>query len=137
MKIRKNNKYFLLLPSTALLPIVYVTSCSQTSLKNNVEITSLKNDLDQILSINKNNILNQVSITNSDISSVNFFNVLEQPSIVSNYFSLNNFELEQLNENQKENYSFNFQFLYGVKDSYGIIKKPYLSNSKKQLLSLF
>ncbi|MBR3348326.1 MAG: hypothetical protein IKG36_02825, partial [Mycoplasmataceae bacterium] len=88
MKIRKNNKYFLLLPSTALLPIVYATSCSQTSLKNNVEITSLKNDLDQILSINKNNILNQVSITNSDISSVNFFNVLEQPSIVSNYFSL-------------------------------------------------
>lgn len=134
MKIRKNNKYFLLLPSIALLPIVYATSCSQTSLKNNVEITSLKNDLDQILSINKNNILNQVSITNSDISSVNFFNVLEQPSILSNYFSLNNFELEQLNENQKENYSFNFQFLYGVKDSYGIIKKPYLSNSKKTIV---
>ena len=134
MKIRKNNKYFLLLPSIALLPIVYATSCSQTSLKNNVEITSLKNDLDQILSINKNNILNQVSITNLDISSVNFFNVLDDPRIVSNYFFLNNFELEQLNENQKENYSFNFQFLYGVKDSYGIIKKPYLSNSKKTIV---
>ena len=53
MKIRKNNKYFLLLPSTALLPIVYVTSCSQTSLKNNVEITSLKNDLDSCIEKSK------------------------------------------------------------------------------------
>ncbi|MBR3348328.1 MAG: hypothetical protein IKG36_02835 [Mycoplasmataceae bacterium] len=137
MKIRKNNKLFLSLSLATLLPIFSVISCSQRSTKNNSETTRinyLKNDLDQILNKNMDNILNQVSITNSDISSVNFFNVLEQPSIVSNYFSLNNFELEQLNENQKENYSFNFQFLYGVKDSYGIIKKPYLSNSKKTIV---
>ena len=137
MKIRKNNKLFLSLSLATLLPIFSVISCSQTSTKNNSETTRinyLKNDLDQILNKNMDNILNQVSITNLDISSVNFFNVLDDPSIVSNYFFLNNFELEQLNENQMENYSFSFQFLHGIKDSYDVIKKPYLSESKNTII---
>ena len=107
MKIKKNNKLFLSLSLATVLPFFSVVSCSQTNSKNNLENTKinyLKNDLDQILIKNMNNILNQVEITNLDTSSVNFFNVLEDPSIASNYFFLNNFRLDQLDENQTKNY---------------------------------
>lgn len=137
MKIKKNNKLFLSLSLATILPFFSIVSCSQTNSKNNLENTKinyLKNDLDQILIKNMNNILNQVEITNLDTSSVNFFNVLEDPSIVSNYFFLNNFRLDQLDENQTKNYFFSFQFSYGIKDSYNIIKKPYLSESKNTII---
>lgn len=126
-----NLKKMTILFSSLISPLITIptiVSCSNNSTNNKID--KLKITLDNFVDNNRNELNSNCvksSFNNSLTSNINLFTILTNPSIISTYFDFSrNFELS-------ENLKLNFEFTYGIIDSYGNSLNPFISSDKSSI----